>query len=212
MPHSAPPKDAPLLSPSSTFSCSTTDSEDHLPSSPPLPSLTVDVEVFELFSYGPVAQIWRGCLSSGQGTVPVIVKIFSKRNFDAMKNEVLAYQLISSHYLDVLAPLYYGVFTMPDQSWGAVVLSDAGKAFRCFSGKEADFSMQELQLLWKHVKTLHSLGLHHHDLAPRNVAKGQDGNLRLLDYERSSLGGGSCTCNELSTLEETFDSLADWRP
>ncbi len=67
------------------------------------------------------------------------------------------------------------------------------------------------RLLWKHVKTLHSLGVHHHDLQPRNVAKGRDGNLRLLDYERSSVGGGSCSCEELSTLEEIFDSLADWR-
>ena len=61
------------------------------------------------------------------------------------------------------------------------------------------------------MKTLHSLGLHHHDLATRNVAKGQDGNLRILDYERSSIGGGSCPCDELNTLEEEFNSLADWR-
>ncbi|SJL10558.1 uncharacterized protein ARMOST_13945 [Armillaria ostoyae] len=100
---------------------------------------------------------------------------------------------------------------MPDQSWGAIVLSDAGKAFRGSTWEEASSSAQELQLLWKHVKTLHSLGIHHHDLEPRNVAKGRDGNLRLLDYERSSLGGSSCSCEELSTLEEILDSLADWR-
>ncbi|KAK0219752.1 hypothetical protein EDD85DRAFT_864647 [Armillaria nabsnona] len=211
IPHSAPPVDTTVLSLLSTSSCSTTDSEDNLPSSSALPSLTVDVEVSELLSYGPVAQVWRGCLSSGQGTVPVIAKIFSKRKFDDMKNEVLVYQVISSHHLDDLTPLYYGVFTMPDQSWGAIVLSDAGKAFRGSTWEEVGFSAQELQLLWKHVKTLHSLGIHHHDLQPRNVAKGPDGNLRLLDYERSSLGGGSCSCEELSTLEEIFDSLADWR-
>lgn len=135
-PHSAPSMDTSLLS-SSSSSCG---SEDHLPSCPPLP---VDVEVFKLLSYGPTAQVWRGCLLSGQGTIPIIVKMFSKRNFDHMKKEVLAYQLVSSRYLDDLAPLYYGVFTRPDQSWGAIVLSDAGEAFRG-TWKEAGFSAQEL--------------------------------------------------------------------
>ncbi len=144
MPHSAPPWDTTVLSLSSTSSCSTVDSEDHLPSSSALPSPTVDVEVSDLLSYGPVAQVWRGCLSSRQGTVPVIAKIFSKRKFDDMKNEMLVYQLLSSHHLDDLAPLYHGVFTMPDQSWGAIVLSDAGKAFRGSTWKEVGFSAQEL--------------------------------------------------------------------
>ncbi|KAK0480847.1 hypothetical protein IW261DRAFT_1145883 [Armillaria novae-zelandiae] len=202
-PHNAPSMDTSLLS-SSSSSCS---SEDHLPSCPPL---LVDVEVSKLLSYGTTAQVWRGCLSSGQGIIPIIVKMFSKRNFDYMKKEMLAYQLISSRHLDDLAPLYYGVFTRPDRSWGAIVLSDAGEAFRG-TWKEAGFSVQELQVVWKHLKTLHSLGLHHHDLAPRNVAKGRDGNLRLLDYERSSTDGRSCPCDELNTLERVFDSLADWR-
>ncbi len=112
-PHSAPLMDTSPLSSSS--------SEDHLPSCPPLLSPTVDVEVSELLSYGRTAQVWRGCLSSEQGTAPVIIKMFSKRDFDHMKNEVLACQLISSHRLDVFAPLCYGVFAMPDQSWGAIV-------------------------------------------------------------------------------------------
>ncbi|KAK0445189.1 hypothetical protein EV421DRAFT_345597 [Armillaria borealis] len=137
---------------SSSSSCSPTYSEDHLPSSSPLLSPAADVEVSKLLSYGPTAQVWRGCLSSGQGTAPVIVKMYSRRNSDHMKNEVLAYELISSHHLDGLAPLYYGAFTMPDQSWGAIVMSDAGEAFRG-TWKEAGFSVQELQVLWKHVKT-----------------------------------------------------------
>ncbi|KAK0192265.1 hypothetical protein F5146DRAFT_496124 [Armillaria mellea] len=139
--HSIPLMDTTPLSSSSTPS-SMVESEDHFPSSR-LFSPTVDVEVSELLSHGPTAQVWRGCLSSGQGTVPVIVKMFSKRNFDHMKKEVLAYQLISSHHLDDLAPLYYGVFIRPDQSWGAIVLSEAGEAFRG-TWKDAGLSVQEL--------------------------------------------------------------------
>ncbi|KAK0223992.1 hypothetical protein IW262DRAFT_1295657 [Armillaria fumosa] len=80
---------------------------------------------------------------------------------------------------------------------GAIVLSDAGKAFRGSTWEETGFSLRN----W----------IHHRDLEPRDVAKGRDGNLRLLDYERSSLGGCSCSCEELSTLEAMFDSLADWQ-
>ncbi|KAK0192269.1 hypothetical protein F5146DRAFT_999485 [Armillaria mellea] len=61
--------------------------------------LPIGVEVSELLSYGPTTQVWRGCLSSRQGTIPVIVKMFLRRNIDYMKKEVLAYDLINEVWI-----------------------------------------------------------------------------------------------------------------
>ncbi len=54
-----------------------------------------------------------------------------------MNKETRAYRLLSRHHLDDLAPVYYGTFTMHDDSWGAVILGDVGEAFRCYSWDEA---------------------------------------------------------------------------
>ncbi len=64
--------------------------------------------------------------------------------------------------------------------------------------------------IWTHASGLHSVGLHHHDLEPRNVAKDGNGMLRILDFELSSLDE-SYSCGELERLGKVFDSLMEWR-
>ncbi|KAK0431180.1 hypothetical protein EV421DRAFT_196896 [Armillaria borealis] len=135
--------------------------------------------------------------------------MYSCRNFEAMNKETRVYQLLSRHQLEDLAPAYYGTFMMPDESWGAVILSDVGEAFHCYSWDEAEMSAEDFRNIWKHANGLHSVGLHHHDLEPRNVAKDGNGTLRILDYELSSLDK-SCSCGELERLGENFDSLMEW--
>ncbi|KAK0239341.1 hypothetical protein EDD85DRAFT_829945 [Armillaria nabsnona] len=71
-------------------------------------------------------------------------------------------------------------------------------------------SAQEFRTIWKYVNALHSIGLHHHDVEPRNIAKDRNGTLRILDFERSSLDD-SCPCGELEGLGQHFDSLMEWR-
>ncbi|KAK0243776.1 hypothetical protein EDD85DRAFT_784324 [Armillaria nabsnona] len=161
------------------------------PSPPQLPPLA-DVKLFQRITIGNVAQMYSQC------------------DFEAMNKETRAYRLLSRHQLDNIAPFHYGTFTMPDDSWGAVILSDAGEASHCYSWDEAELSAEELRTVWKYTNALHSIGLHHHDLEPRNVAKDRDGVLRILDFELSSLDR-SCPCGELERLGYAFDELMEWR-
>ncbi len=75
---------------------------------------------------------------------------------------------------------------------------------------DSDYRILCSRTIWKHANDLHSAGLHHHDLEPRNVAKDGNGMLRILDFELSSLYE-SCSCGELERLGEVFDSLMEWR-
>ncbi|PBK69030.1 hypothetical protein ARMSODRAFT_957346 [Armillaria solidipes] len=200
--HNDPPNNTSPLSPSSTGS------HAELPSSPPP---LVDVQLFQRITIGNFAQVWRGSLTGSQGTViSVVAKMYSQRYFEAMNKETRAYRLLSRHQLDDLAPVHYGTFTMPDESWGAVILSDVGDAYHCYSWGEAGMSAQELRTIWEYVNALHSIGLHHHDVEPRNTAKDRNGTLRILDFERSSVDD-SCPCGELEGLGQLFDSLMEWR-
>ncbi|SJL07964.1 uncharacterized protein ARMOST_11322 [Armillaria ostoyae] len=170
-----------------------------------------DVKLFQRIAIGNVAQVWRGSLTDNQGSIiSVVAKMYSQRDFEAMNKETRAYRLLSRHQVDNIAPSYYGTFTMPDDSWGAVILSDAGEASHCYSWDEAEMSAEELRTVWKYANALHSIGLHHHDLEPRNVAKDRDGILRILDFELSSLDR-SCPCGELERLGYAFDELMEWR-
>ncbi|SJL08710.1 uncharacterized protein ARMOST_12079 [Armillaria ostoyae] len=174
-------------------------------------SASFNVQLYQRIHIGNFAQVWRGSLTNSNGTVvSVVAKMYSRRYFEAMDKETRAYRLLSRHHLDNLAPVYYGTFTMPGESWGAVILSDVGEAFHCYSWDEAGMSAEELRTIWNHANGLHSVGLHHHDLEPRNVAKDGDGTLRILDFELSSLDK-SCSCGELESLGQVFDSLMEWR-
>ncbi len=114
------------------------------PSPPQLPP-PADVKLFQRITIGVVAQVWRGSLTDSQGSiVSIVAKMYSQCDFEAMNKETRAYRLLSCHQLDNIAPLHYGTFTMPDDSWGAVILSDAGEASHCYSWDEAELSAEEL--------------------------------------------------------------------
>ncbi|KAK0462903.1 uncharacterized protein EV420DRAFT_1638995 [Desarmillaria tabescens] len=206
--HDSTPHDIPPLSPSRIRS---TGFDTELPPSPSQPPPLVGVQLFERITIGNFAQVWRGSLTDSQGTVTsVVAKMYSQRYFEAMNKETRAYRLLSRHELDNLAPVYYGTFTMADESWGAVILSDVGEAFHYYSWDEAGMNSEELRTIWKYVNALHSIGLHHHDLEPWNIAKDRNGTLRILDFERSLLDN-SCPCGELEGLGQLFDSMMEWR-
>ncbi|KAK0241300.1 hypothetical protein EDD85DRAFT_395295 [Armillaria nabsnona] len=215
--------DTPLLSPLSTRS---TTSDAELPPSPPQAPPSVDVQLFRRITIGNFAQAWRGSLTDSQGTVvSIIAKMYSRYDFEAMNRGTRAYQLLSRRQSDNLAPMHYGTFIMSDESWGAVILSDVGEASHCYSWdgsglrdkhggtvsvSDTDSDRSCSQTVWKHANALHSVGLHHHDLEPRNIAKDRNRTLRILDFERSSLDK-LCPCSELEGLRGVFDSMMEWR-
>ncbi|PBK86894.1 hypothetical protein ARMGADRAFT_1016941, partial [Armillaria gallica] len=68
----------------------------------------------------------------------------SLRDFEGMNKETRAYRLLSRHQLDNLAPVHYGTFIMPDESWGAVILGDVGEASHCYSWDRSGINTEEL--------------------------------------------------------------------
>ncbi len=57
---------------------------------------------------GNYARVRRGTLRDGS---PVVVKMYSRRHFDAMKNQLKTYEYIYRHQLYDITP---GTFAMPD--------------------------------------------------------------------------------------------------
>ncbi len=139
--HHDPLDDTPLLSPSSTRS---TASDAELPPSPSQ-SPPIGVQIFQRITIGNFAQVWRGSLTDNQGTVvSIVAKMCSQRDFEGMNKETRAYWLLSRRQLNNFAPVHYDTFIMPDDSWGAVILSDVGEAFHCDSWDESGMNVEEL--------------------------------------------------------------------
>ncbi|PBK75067.1 hypothetical protein ARMSODRAFT_951133 [Armillaria solidipes] len=184
-------------------------------SSPPSSwSVTISREIHR----GNFSRVWRGTLSDGSCTSPLVVKMYPRRHFDVMKKELKAYQYLYSHQLFNITPAYYGAFAMPDQYWAAIILADGGESGRFVgcSWKDAGLNPHELRIIWNHCKALHSIGMVHHDLLPRNITRDAKGVLRIIDFESASYDH-SCSfqvtsCSELRSLARQFDSFAEgWR-
>ncbi|KAK0464295.1 kinase-like domain-containing protein [Desarmillaria tabescens] len=166
-------------------------------------SVTISREIHR----GNYARVWRGTLSDGS---PLVVKMYPRRHFDVMKKELKAYQYLQSRQLFDVAPAYYGTFTMPDQYWAAMIMADGGESVGC-SWKDAGLNPRELKVIWNHCKALHSIGMVHHDLQPRNITRDGNGALRIIDFE-SAAYGHSCDLMSCMELARKFDSFADgWR-
>ncbi|PBK97437.1 hypothetical protein ARMGADRAFT_1009452 [Armillaria gallica] len=132
-----------------------------------------------------------------------------------MKKELKAYQYLYSHQLFDITPAYYGAFAMPDQYWAAIILADGGESghFVDCSWKDAGLNSHELKIIWNHCKALHSIGMVHHDLLPRNITRDAKGVLRIIDLESASYDH-SCSlqatsCSELGSLARHFDSFSE---
>ncbi|KAK0464308.1 uncharacterized protein EV420DRAFT_1036404 [Desarmillaria tabescens] len=175
-------------------------------------SVTISQEIHR----GNYARVWRGTLSDGSCISPLVVKMYPRRHFDVMKKEIKAYQYLHSHQLFDITPAYYGAFAMPDQFWAAIILANGGEneCFKDRSWERAGFSPHELKVIWNHCKALHSIGMAHQDLQPRNITRDAKGVIRIIDFEYA-LYNHSCdlmSCLELSSLGCQFDSFAEsWR-
>ncbi len=121
-------------------------SDDTLPlASSSIGSASANVQLFQQIHIDKFSQVWRGSLTNSNGSViSVVAKMYSQRYFEAMSKETCAYRLLSRHQLDDLTPVYYGTFTMSDEFWGTVILSDVGEAYHCYSWDEAGMSAEEL--------------------------------------------------------------------
>ncbi|SJL07696.1 uncharacterized protein ARMOST_11046 [Armillaria ostoyae] len=188
-------------------------------SSPPLAStnpISWSVTISREIHRGNYARVWRGTLSDGSCISPVVVKMYPRPHFDVMKTEIKAYQYIYSRQLFDITPAYYGTFAMSDQYWAAIILADGGESgsFMDCLWEEAGFNPHELNVIWNHFQALHSIGVIHDDLQPKNITRDAKGALRIVDFQDVSYDH-SCdpvSCFQLIYLARKFDSFAEgWR-
>ncbi|KAJ3923471.1 hypothetical protein F5877DRAFT_63273 [Lentinula edodes] len=113
----------------------------------------------------------------------------------------LCYEAKIYHHLvgSNIGPHFYGVF---DNSGSiALVLEYKGKRLPDFGTLTDD----RKQMLFNQACNLHSLGVKHKYLAPRNVLVNKEGDLTIVDFHRSKLGHkckGSRRCSELRDFAE----------
>ncbi|KAF8828683.1 hypothetical protein HHX47_DHR3000156 [Lentinula edodes] len=135
----------------------------------------------------------------------------------------LCYEAKIYHHLvgSNIGPHFYGVFNNSGSI--ALVLEYKGKRLPDFgtltddryfhscmmgSGIFSDiavFSFSRKQMLFNQACNLHSLGVKHKYLAPRNVLVNKEGDLTIVDFHRSKLGHkckGSRRCSELRDFAE----------
>ncbi|KAF9058022.1 hypothetical protein BJ165DRAFT_1521346 [Panaeolus papilionaceus] len=80
--------------------------------------------------------------------------------------------------------------------WG-IFTSFAGRPIQEDEWKEAVPALKH----W--VKELHTLGIHHHDLACRNVLKGPDGSFTIIDFD-TAVESAQCDLSECPDLEVDY--------
>ncbi|KAJ3859921.1 hypothetical protein EV359DRAFT_67750 [Lentinula novae-zelandiae] len=113
----------------------------------------------------------------------------------------LCYEAKIYHHLvgSNIGPHFYGVFNNSGSI--ALVLEYKGKRLPDFGALTDD----RKQMLFNQVCNLHSLGVKHKYLAPRNVLVNKEGDLTIVDFRRSKLGHkckGSSRCSELRDFAE----------
>ncbi|KAK0447177.1 hypothetical protein EV421DRAFT_187600 [Armillaria borealis] len=106
-----------------------------------------------------------------------------------------------------LVPRFYGMFQRPVGGWFGFLLENVGDSLEEVYGSDwsdvkRGVSATEWQALIDSVKKLHSLGVIHGDLEPRNVAQTTDG-FKFFDFGRSEMH--RCQQDECGELQDLLD-------
>ncbi|KAK0449541.1 uncharacterized protein EV420DRAFT_1766945 [Desarmillaria tabescens] len=170
--------------------------------SPHVPS--TNLKVVTLVSQIRVSRwstVWKCCTESREE--PFIIKLVSETHSDMIWKEFYMYEVVLKEC--PLLPRFYGMFQRPVGGWFAFYLEDVGDNLETmyglgWSGVKRSMPKMQWQELLESVKQLHSLGVLHGDLEPRNVAQTAEG-FKFFDFGHSELH--HCQpkeCDELQNL------------
>ncbi|KAJ7223157.1 hypothetical protein GGX14DRAFT_327610, partial [Mycena pura] len=111
-----------------------------------------------------------------------------------LSQEALAYETLTSLQGSVL-PQMVGFFA--GDGWMILVTEDCGRSLT--DSSLVSLSLQQREMLWRHVCSIHASGVAHHDLGPRNLVVSSSGDVRIIDFAYSELGHQcvEATCEEL---------------
>ncbi|KAK0449543.1 uncharacterized protein EV420DRAFT_773976 [Desarmillaria tabescens] len=119
-----------------------------------------------------------------------IMKLVSECHSEMVLRELYMYEVVLKGCS--LVPQFYGTFQRPAGGWFGFLLENVGESLEDVYGSEWDDVKMDLGVVeWKNlvdsVKKLHSLGVMHGDLEPRNVARTGEGTFKFFDFGRSEV-------------------------
>ncbi|KAJ7241885.1 hypothetical protein B0H12DRAFT_1132865 [Mycena haematopus] len=144
--------------------------------------------------------------------IPVAVKMAISRDNpnaeetvderDTIRQEGLVYDYLAKSGKQGITPRYYGVF---EDRIGtvALILDDGGRALKTFS----NLSVEQGHKLFNKVLDMHSAGVRHDDLEPRNVVQDSEGELKIIDFHVAEMNHrcrGKDTCKELQKFKKAL--------
>ncbi|KAJ7266391.1 hypothetical protein B0H12DRAFT_159486 [Mycena haematopus] len=145
----------------------------------------------------------------GEPPSDVVFKTYPVKDFKFLINELDVYTAIA--HLAPIVPTLLVILkpSSEDEEWGGLLLENAGTVLADHNTywQNLGLSLQERILLYETLCQLHSAGIIHGDVTPRNVVRRPGGAFCFVDFERSTLNH-SCpgeTCQELAELHNKLD-------
>ncbi|PBK63953.1 hypothetical protein ARMSODRAFT_1023587 [Armillaria solidipes] len=175
---------------------------------PRIPSTTVDtVTLVDEIVVSLWSSVWR-CRVEVDDKLR-IMKLVPRLHSAMVLRELYIYEVALKDCS--LVPVCYGVFQRPAGGWFGFLLEDVGDTLEETYGMswrdvKRGVSATEWQKLVNSVIELHSLGVVHGDLEPRNVARTVDG-FKFFDFGRSRLH--LCQRDQCGELQNLLDDPDD---
>ncbi|KAK0468619.1 hypothetical protein IW261DRAFT_1518443 [Armillaria novae-zelandiae] len=151
---------------------------------PRIPSTNIDtVTLVEQVRVGRWSSIYT-CRVEGEDKL-CIMKLVSECHSEMILREMYMYEVALKGCS--LVPQFYGTFQRPAGGWFGFLLENVGDSLEDVYSSEwrdvkADLGVVEWKTLVDSVKKLHSLGVMHGDLEPRNVARSKEGTFKFFDF------------------------------
>ncbi|KAJ7868372.1 hypothetical protein B0H14DRAFT_2729980 [Mycena olivaceomarginata] len=160
-----------------------------------------------LFHSGHFATVHCGQFSlDNQPSSRIILKSYPTQYFPRLLQELDVYAALA--HLAIIVPRLYAVLAPLDLAWAGLVLEDAGTELgnSSQSWDEVDLTHEDRRRLYGALTELHSVGVIHGDLTPRNVVRRSRGALCLVDFGQSTLRHicSGARCPELFALHKAL--------
>ncbi|KAJ7626282.1 hypothetical protein DFH06DRAFT_1443898 [Mycena polygramma] len=165
----------------------------------------------DILGKSAIGIVWSGKMIPEDGidedtSIPIAVKMAVPRDNgdseatdderESIRKEGLVYDFLAkSGKQEDIAPRYYGVFE-DNVGTVALILDNGGAALQTFDNLTTD----QKQTLFATAVEMHSIGVNHNDLVPRNIVQDAEGNLRIIDFHVADVDHiclGKERCDEL---------------
>ncbi|KAJ7226650.1 hypothetical protein B0H12DRAFT_241655 [Mycena haematopus] len=139
----------------------------------------------------------------GHGDIHVFLKTYPRNLHDSLDRQLAAYNALAK--LPCVARLLARIVE-PHGDYAGLLLEDAGTQVGNGSWDAAQLSAEDRIALYSALEHIHAAGVVHRDMAPRNVVRGPQGALYIIDFE-SAVVGHECIGDDCEELGDLYKDL-----